>query len=283
MVSEAEDIKRDYKTTFAVSIVLVVFMFLSGYVLTAGRGLQDPSFVNRFILYSLLGGSGLAYIFLVDLSNVLTGMRRLKTIVHDPEEGVLAGNKVIGNPLLLALLTFILFMIPIFFIGKVSNTFFSSLPFATQQITTFGNVWSDSVFPAIAENLFIFIGLALVYTWNYKKYYAKSRALFFVINLIVIPIVFAFMWAGFHLAVYGASEQSLRTTLFFGGIGVFVSMLTMSILPWIIIHFLTNFMLALNKYGLMASDSTLIWTIIIEIVFIILFFVVYRLDKKKYD
>jgi hypothetical protein len=283
MVSEFEDIRRDYKTTFVVGVVLLVFMFLSGYVLTAGRGLQDPVFVNRFILYSVLGGAGLLFIFLVDLSNFVTGVRRLKTIVHDPEESILRGVKAVGNPLLLVLLIFMLFTIPLFFLGKVSNTFFSSIPFAVQSISSFGNIWSDSVFPALAENLFIFIGLALVYTWNFKKNFAKRKALFFSVNLIFIPVIFAFLWMFFHLSVYGSSESALVTTLVFGGIGVLVSMLTMSILPWIVIHFLTNFMLALKKYGLMSSDSVVVWAVLFEVLVVVLFVVIYRLDRKKYE
>lgn len=290
MVAESVDIKHDYKTTFVISIVLFIFMFLSGFVLTAGGGSSDQNFINRFTLYSILGGVGLAFIFSVNIYNLLFHVRGLKTIVHEPEESLLKGLKVTSNPFLLVLLTFILFTIPLYFMGKVSNTFFSSIPFVSQSATSivssgtsvFANIWSDAIFPALAENLFIFIALALVYTWNFKKNYKSRKGLFYVLNLLVIPVVFAFLWQLFHMAIYGSSQSALAFVFVFGLFGVFVSMLTMSILPWAIIHFLTNFMVALQKYNLMSSDNVFYLLLGFEVLCIVLFIVVYRLDKKRY-
>jgi len=59
-------------------------------------------------------------------------------------------------------------------------------------------------------------------------------------------------------------------------------MSTMSFIPFAVIHFLTNFMLALKRYNLMSSDWVMVEVMIVEVVLIILFIAVYRLDKKKY-
>jgi hypothetical protein len=255
-------------------------MVVSGYLLTAGRGLSDDTFVLRFIIYSILGGAGLMYMFVVSLYNFISHTRALKTIVHDPEEGVL-NIKPIANPILLTLLVFILFTLPLYFLGKYSNTFLSGIPFEPQAITTFANIWADSIFPALAENLFIFIMLSLVYTWNYKKNWKSNRPLFYSINLIFIPVLFAFLWGGFH-QIYASNEVAMLSTILFGFIGVLLTMSTMSFIPFAIIHFLTNFMLAVKKYNLMSSDGVLVLMIILEFVFLLAFIVVWKLDKKKY-
>ena len=281
MVSERADIKHDWKVVFIVSIFILALMVVSGYALTAGRGLDDNTFVLRFTIYSILGGSGILFLFIVNLYNFINGTRLIKTIVHDPEEGVLGSLKTVRNPWLLLLATLILFTIPLYFLGKFSNTFFSAVPFANQQITTFSNIWADSVFPALAENLFIFIPLCLVYTWNFKANYRKNRTGFYAINLLVIPLLFAFAWEFFHWKVYGSNEVALLSTFIFGLIGVLATMTTVSFIPWAVLHFLTNFMLSLKKYGLMSSDNVTFAIIVFEAVLIIAWVVVYRLDKSR--
>ena len=281
MVSERADIKHDWKVVFIVSIFILALMVVSGYALTAGRGLDDNTFVLRFTIYSILGGSGILFLFIVNLYNFINGTRLIKTIVHDPEEGSLGSLKTVRNPWLLLLATLILFTIPLYFLGKFSNTFFSAVPFANQQITTFSNIWADSVFPALAENLFIFIPLCLVYTWNFKANYRKNRTGFYAINLLVIPLLFAFAWEFFHWKVYGSNEVALLSTFIFGLIGVLATMTTVSFIPWAVLHFLTNFMLSLKKYGLMSSDNVTFAIIVFEAVLIIAWVVVYRLDKSR--
>jgi len=275
------DIKKDYKTVFVMTIFLLAFMVISGFLLTAGRGLDDNTFVLRFIIYSILGGTGLLFMFVVSLYNYINHTRTLKTIVHDPEEGILK-IKAVYNPVLLFLMTLILFTLPLFFLGKFSNTFLSGVPFKVQQITTFANIWADSVFPALAENLFIFILLALVYTWNFKKNYKRNGVMFYSINLIFLPLLFAFLWMFFHLKVYGSNEIALLSTFVFGFIGILLTMSTMSFIPFAVLHFLTNFMLSIKRYNLMSSDLVLVTMIVAEFLFIIAFVLVYRFDKKKY-
>lgn len=280
MVSEAADIKHDWKVVFLISIFLLALMVVSGYALTAGRGLDDNTFVLRFTIYSILGGSGILFLFIVNLYNFINGTRLIKTIVHDPEEGILGSLKTVRNPWLLLLMTMIIFTVPLYFLGKFSNTFFSAVPFHVQQITTFSNIWADSVFPALAENLFIFIPLCLVYTWNFKRNYRKNRTGFYAINLLLIPILFAFAWEFFHWKVYGSNEVALLSTFIFGFVGVLATMTTVSFIPWATLHFLTNFMLSLRKYGLMSSDNVTFFIILLEFILIIAWVVVYRLDKS---
>ena len=59
-------------------------------------------------------------------------------------------------------------------------------------------------------------------------------------------------------------------------------MATVSFVPFAIIHFLTNFMLSIKRYNLMSSDLVIVGMIVFEFLLIILFVVVYRLDKNRY-
>lgn len=279
-MNEAGDIKKDWNTVLWVSIVVFVLMVISGFALTAGHGLEDNTFVLRFTIYSILGGAGLAFLLVGNFLNFFNHKRIIKTIVHDPEDGLLGGLRVVRNPLLLMLGMFIVFLLPLFWLGKFSNTFFSGIPFKAQQITTFSNIWADSVFPALAENMFIFIPLCLIYTWNWKANKGRGTV-FWAINLIVIPLVFAFAWQFFHLAVYGSNEVALVSTFIFGFVGVLLTMTTMSFIPWAAIHFLTNFMLAVKQYGLMSEDLVTVVLVAFEVLLVIAFIFVWRLGKDR--
>lgn len=284
MVSERADIKRDFNFGFVIGVVIFVIFFLSYFMLTAGRGIEDKSFTDKMNIYLVMGGGGFAYIIFVLVWNNATHKRRLRLIVHEPEEAfpVFGRLKAFANPLLLFLGTFIVFGLPLFFLAKFSNTFFSGIPFKAQQITHVASVWGAAVFPAIAENLLIFIPLSLVYTWNYRKNWLRSKGLFFTINLTVIPLLFSFGWYLFHTQVYGSNEVALVSTFLFGLVGVFLTMVSMSIIPWAVVHFLTNFMLALKENGLLSSDALLVYVVVVEVGLIGVYWVVSALDKKRY-
>ena len=281
MVSEYSDIKHDFRFSFWVAIVVFVLFVVSGFALTAGRCLEDPAFLNAFIFYSILGGVGLAFNIVVTTYNYVTKSRALRPIVHEPEESMLYRVKLIRNPLMLFLITMIIFSVPLFVLGKFQNTFFSQIPFATQQITTFSSVWADAIFPALAENLFTFIIVALLYTWNYKTFAKKNRVYFQFINFLVIPLIYATAWMLFHLARYGSSDIALSSVFIFALIGLFLTMLTVSAIPYFVMHFLTNFMLALKKYGLMSNDLTVVVLILSEVVMIVAFFAINYFDKSR--
>jgi hypothetical protein len=204
----------------------------------------------------------------------------LRQLVHEPEEGLLYDLKVVRSPLLLFLFCLLVFSLPLFFLGRYSNTFLSAVPFAPQQVTTFANVWADSIFPSLAENLFIFILLSLVYSFSFAKF-RKNRSVFWFVNLFVIPLVFAFLWQMFHATVYGSNEVALLSTFFFALIGIFLSMVTMSFIPFAVLHFLTNFMLSLKRYGLMGADYTVVLLVGFEVLVLLALVVVWRLDKSR--
>lgn len=293
--SEREDIKRDFTTTFWFFIIIVVIMVGAGFVLTTGGGASNPTFKERFILYSILGIFAFAYIFGVDLYNFITGTRALKTIVHEPEEAVVGSALVFKKPLLLFLISVIVLLPITLMFASVSNTFFSSTPFYSQSFLTSATAgvgsffasltatFSDAVFPALAENLFAFVILSLAYTFVYNKFYKSNKEVHYLITLLVFPILFGLMWMFYHAGRYSTSDIALRSTLFFGVISVFLTMLTMSFIVWAVFHFLTNFMLVLKSYGYLTNDAWIVGLVFVEVLFIMAFVLAlrYYMSQKK--
>jgi hypothetical protein len=89
------------------------------------------------------------------------------------------------------------------------------------------------------------------------------------------------LWMLFHTKVYGNDDAALLSTFGFGTVGFFVSLVTMSFIPFVLMHFITNFMLALKKYGLMSNDGIGVAVVFAELIFIAVFFLLYRNEKAK--
>jgi hypothetical protein len=291
--SESQDIKRDFATTFWFFVFIIVVMVVAGFVLTTGGGVNNPAFKERFILYSILGGFGFAFIFGVDLFNFVSGTRALKTIVHETEESVVGSAIVFRKPLLLLLLSVIVLLPITLIFASVSNTFFSSTPFYSQSFLTSATsgvgsffasliaTFSDAVFPALAENLFAFVILSLAYTFVYKKFYKSQKEVHYLITLLVFPILFGLLWMFYHAGRYSTNDVALRSTLFFGVISIFLTMLTMSFIVWAVFHFLSNFMLVLKGYGYLSNDAWIVGIVFVEVLFIVLFVLMLRYYKSK--
>jgi hypothetical protein len=260
--------------------------------------LSNANFKERFLLYSILGGLGFAFLFGVDMFNFVTNTRALKTIVHEPEESVVGDWIVAKKPLLLFLFSVIILLPITLIFASVSNTFFSSTPFYSQSFltsatTSVGSFFaslsatvSDAGFPSLAENLFAFVIISLAYTFVYKKFYKSNKSVHYIITLLVFPIVFGLVWMFFHASAYGSNDVALRSTLFFGLVGVFFSMLFMSFIVWAVFHFLTNFMIVLRNYGFLANEGWIVGLVFVEILFIVLFVIMLRYyssqKKSKY-
>jgi hypothetical protein len=88
---------------------------------------------------------------------------------------------------------------------------------------------------------------------------------------------------GFHNAVYGSDDVALLSTFIFGYVGALVTLATMTLIPFGVIHFLSNLMLSLKKHGAFANDFTGIILGVIWFLAVVLFVYVYKLDKKKYS
>lgn len=282
MADSRSDIVGDVKKLGLFTIVFFFLSFIAVLALTVGRGLSDADFTKSFTLYLIIGGVGLGAIIAFVVYNWL----RLKWVfivpLHEPEDSLVGGLRIFRNPVLL-LLFFLMLFFPLFFWAGSSQTFFSAIPHF-QAVSKAGGVISDSLLPSINETLVFFIPLvvllSLCYFFFVRRLHVKGWFYFF--GLIIIPLLLGWLWVGFHNLVYSGNEVAQLSTFIFGFLWIFFTVLTMSIIPAITLHFLTNFVLSIRSRGVLSSDQFLLWLVFIELFLIILFFIVYKFDKRRH-
>lgn len=276
-MSDSADIRGDYSKAFVFVGIVVFILFLGSLALTAGSGFEDSAFTSRFIIYSLFAVFGLGAIFFVVNFNKARGRKVFLVPLHEPEDSLTGSVKVFRRPLLFFLLCLIVFT-PIFFVSaRFANTFFSGIPFQSpQQVSIFSNIFGDSVFPALAENLLMFIPIVLLLSGNWFLF-RRVKPIFWFVNIVFIPLIMAFVWLSFHNLVYGSNQFAGLFTWIFGFLGVLLTLVTMSFIPWAVIHFVSNFMLSAKAHGLLVSDIFLfevfgVWILCIVTFFGLLYF-----------
>lgn len=277
MVDVRKDFLHDLKWLGGFAVFIAVFV-VGGYLaLTAGRGLESEKFTTRFYIYIGMAIFGFLFIAGVKASRSLFKFK-VDVPLHDPEMGLI-NIGVVRNPVSLISLLVIVLLLPLFFLGKYGGIFFSSV----QQISVFSNLYADSAFPAVAENLLVggvILGLLLMLIWRFKLN-KDTQAVFWLLALLVIPLFLAWIWLNFHNLVYSSDEVAGVFTIVFGFVGIFVTVLTMSQIPWIVIHFLTNFVLSAKKAGMFSSDFFVLELFLIELVFIGIFVWSLYYNKKN--
>lgn len=257
-------------------VAIVIFLsFIGALALTVGRGLDSVEFFTRFQIYLLFGVIGISGIIVATF--FARSLSFLVVPLHNPESSLFGDLRVFRDPVLLTLACFILFF-PLFFYAGAKQVFFSSIP---QQISAFSNVLSDSLFPALYENLLMFIpiivGVGLLGFYFKKRSY--NPVLYYFGLYVVLPVLMGFLWMAFHNLVYSGSESSQLFTFLFGLFGTLITLLSMSFVPWFVLHFCTNFVLSVKTRGLLSSDLFLaeLWGVYILVV--LLFF--YLWGKRK--
>lgn len=267
---------RDFKVVGVFVGFVLVLGFLSVLALTGGRGLEDEVFTRNFLIYSVLAGIGLIGVVIFSALNRF-GQSNFVVPIHDVEESVLSGVGWVRNPYLLSVLCLLVF-VPVFvFIGMSKQTFFTQTLFTSQQITSFASVWGDSVFPAVAENLLFLIPLILLSSWVLglrNRYASRFLDLFFV------PLVVGLLWMSFHGLVYGSNEVALFSTFIFGFLGGFLTNVTKSFIPWLVLHFATNFSISLFKNGLFGNQFLLAGLLGLWVLFLVVCFGLFLAQRR---
>jgi hypothetical protein len=284
MVSEYVDIKNDIAKTWIFAGIIIVLQFIGALSLTAGKGFSDDLFLKRFLVYAAFAIFGLGAIIFAQYYSLQKKKHILYVPLHEPEEALGVGKlKFFKNPVLLALLAILIFL-PIFFVSaKFANTFFSGIPFHSQEVTSLGTLWGDAGFPATSENLLMYIPIIILLSlniWIFRKL-IKIPVLYWFNNIVSIPLVMAWIWKWFHNLVYGSNDFASYYTFAFGYMGVLLTLVTMSFVLWFIIHFLSNFMSSAKYLGILPNDSFLLWMIGAWILTLIIFITVNYFTKPS--
>lgn len=262
--------------------IFVGFVLLIGFVsalaLTVGRGLESAQFFQKFQIYLVFGFIGLGGIIVASILDV--GVWDFLIVpLHNPEDSLLPKFKLFVSPLLLTLFSFIAFF-PLFFYAGSKQVFFSSIP---QQVSAFSNTYSDSLLPALNENLLMFIPIIVIIGLLGFFFLKKSRnPVAYNFGLyIVLPFLMGLLWVAFHNLVYADQQSKQLFTFVFGFVGAFLTVATMSFIPWFVLHFVTNFVLSIRDRGLLSSDIFLFELWAVYFLMVIAFVYFYVNYKKK--
>lgn len=274
MDSYRVDVKKDWVKTVSFIGIVIFLEFLGAIALTVGKGFEDASFTNRFLVYLAFIIIGVGGILFSQYKNKISRKRIFLIPLHEPEESLFLGQfKVFKNPVLLLFVGLIVF-IPIFFVSaKYANAFFSGIPFKPQQISLFSNLFGDSIFPAISENNLMYVPIILLLSLNYFLFY-RLKIVYWFNNIFSIPLIMAFLWKAFHNVVYGSSDPASTYTFVFGYIGILLTLVTMSAILWFVMHLLADFFLSAKVAGILSTDVFIVEILFIELALIILFAII---------
>jgi len=243
-------------------IVTVLFIVggVGGFLGTGGRAFSDPSFLERYTIYMILGAVGLGIFGVLALVNFVNGREVVFVPIHDPEDS-LFGDRFLffRSPVLFALVSILFSLAYAFYFAFVKGTFFSVVP---QSVANVSTVWSQAIFPLV-ENVFFFAILPLILLNIVRKlFFVSNRPVYWGFVLVVIPLLSGFGWSLFHNLVYGAQESAKVSTFVFGVLWVFLTLLFMSQIISLALHFAVNLALALSSSGELASDWTKFFIIV---------------------
>lgn len=169
-------------------------------------------------------------------------------ILHDPEQTPFGVFKSLSNPIVLLLAMLIVFTIAGYF-ATSSQTFFSEIPRYEQQFTPTADVFF-SVYPAAPSETLgaIFLISLFGFIWGFV---ALKYRIPFIVFFLVLLIVGTLISMGYgyvnHIARYSDSEIKMRNVLWFWGFGGFLTSLTGSVIPFLVLHDLNNFFYKLSE------------------------------------
>lgn len=268
------------KTLYFVAVVAFLVFVVGGFLGTAGRGFSDPDFKERYSLYFIFGISGLLIFLILALANFFSGRERVFVPVHDPEDSLVGDSSLwVRSPVLFSLISLLFAFLFAFYFAFFRNMFFSSVPMAISSVSS---VWSQSIFPLV-ENPFFFVLVPLGLLFVNRKFLFKDfRAAYWGVNLVIIPLISAFLWTIFHNLVYGASESAQLSTFIFGFLWVAVTLFFMSQIVGLALHFAVNFAVALRMDSALGSDLVRLGLFIGWVVVLVITIFYYRHLKSKW-
>jgi len=222
------------------------------------------------------------------------------SLIHSPEENGalyrmfeyfgLTGKR---NPMRFTLSAFRIFIVSVIlfgFLGILQLSFpqlnVAGVPDTPQQITAISDIIFGASVPAFAENgvlLFVFFILLGVDAYICSKFKLGLGSFFAIGFILIIPIC-ALFWMSFHGIVYGNSEIKLFSTFLFALIGLVITLLISSFIPFLVWHFMNNAFIKLSNVVVSNADTIFI-AIVIWILILIAYIsgeiLAYRIRKRR--
>ncbi len=253
------------------SIMKLVGLFSEG-----GATLNAEMVKNAFYSPLLLEAGFIILVFqIINFSgqNFETIRKLLKgTQIHNPEDSIIKSKWLQSIPNML--FASIIFFSIIGIVGTQANLFFADTPIQ-QQITPIGKTLLGTYPGAGAETLIFFAILisGVVLNNMFQRRFKYGDAVWAGINIGILPILGAIGWRGLHLLRYGDSQLSTLATLAFGYFGSLITMVTGSVIPWLIYHDENNIFVILNK---LFDNTIILWVTIGVLVGITIIYLVLK-------
>jgi len=284
---------------FLWSIMVVVVPFVS---LTWGRALNKEIYAEVFKFYiGVAIGMGVLISMLKLIQVVLRhlgyekGIYALvsKIIIHNPkEDGFDMGGLTlfIQNPLKMWMFSVVIFSFSTF-ITASNAIHMTAIPKpAEMAVTELGELGMVTEPASTAETLMLLAIIFIIYSlinYVFKRYgiydTSTGRIAYWIIALVILPILGGFFWYGIHTWRYGAEETSMLYAFMFGALQTFITNTTGSIIPALVFHETNN--LFIKMLELYSSDKVLLFVIVIFILFgsILSFLILRDVRKRKFE
>lgn len=314
-VSFEKDAKRDLVKGIIYLLFVILFIEIAALpfiFLLGGGGVEEPLNVDKFQFYIGLGIVAIsAFLGIKFARSKITNKKWRKfwdVNIHDPENSVFAKlkefpvfgflHKVNKKMILLymfGLLLFIPFLTGGNFIRQsaigeggeggvlatiLPQTSFPDKGFFTEQQVTPSASFFLSIIPASpAETAFDLAVYALVLLAGGYAAFVKGWIpveSFAFIKWGVAPVFSAFNHLLYHIVRYGGDEVSLAAVFLFGVIQAYLYVFTASLVLPFLFHDLTNGILKLFDMGILGSDASKGFVILIWFMILAVFIFTYR-------
>lgn len=277
----------------AIIMLMFVFtgVFLPAISLFFFGGIEYNEFFNKVSFYYSFGAVPFAALVSLGMLQILVKGGVLsfdmvgwaRNLFHDPEISLIRQIAGPGVEKVLTLSNIFNFSIIIFsilgIVTTIANSFFVAAPSATEfQVTETGDLLLSAEPAATSETLTFAIVLALGYGLGYWAYETKRIGIFgYVLSIVATITVNVIGWIVLHTARYSNNEIAIVSVAVFAFLGAFFTILTGSIIPWYIAHFMNN--LFLRAKQILNSDSVIL-AVVIFIILYILLIVYFKFIKK---
>lgn len=275
----------------------VLFVFVStvtgiiAYLSFAEKGLELPLWLTQISFYGYIAWAGLfgAMAFVIgDFVHKKTGKLGFlsQPMIHNPENSLLndlgARYRIFTNPVALILISSIIFLwVGILIIAR--KAFLTGLPFVLEE-ASLGAKIGFSLEPVVSAENLIFL-LILTLALNVTRYFIVDKwklpkAVYWLIALIVIMPIIAYLGMNYHRITHGAYQANLFGSAIFWFGGAFTIIVLASVIPLFFLHWNNNLFLKLEE--LFAADVVVLIALFIAIIWTIIGgILLYRVLTKK--
>ncbi len=267
-----------------VYVTLAIGIFVLFFGLGPSAGFSKDVILQKAMFYIGFGSIFLFGIIALKLAGIFVfGKKHADVegvVVHDPEQGLFPNLRLFKNPWLLTFFSIIFFGI-LGWLASRYQTFFSAIPDYEQQFTKGADLFF-SVFPAsIVETLgAIFLISLLGFILGYMTLKNKlSKGWFLTMFVIGGPLISMTYGIINHISRYGGQDIAMSSVAVFWFVGGLITVLTGSMIPFIIMHDANNFYFKFST--LFGSDIVTFTTFSILGLMLILFLIILFRGKKK--